>query len=88
MRFPITMALNIRFLMKALLLLRILLVDVVSDYEPQFSVVVLDVKPSHVNVLQGPWHYLVELCEVPLPLKDVNERCYAYEGIGLEDHVI
>jgi hypothetical protein len=51
-------------------LLGILLVYVVSNDEPQLSVVVLDVKLSHFDVLQGPRHKLVELCEVPLPLKD------------------
>jgi hypothetical protein len=51
-------------------LLGILLVNVVPDHEPQFSVVVLDVKALHFDVLQGPRHYLVELCEVPIPLKE------------------
>ena len=48
-------------------LLGILLVSVLSYDEIPVSVVVLDVKLRHVDILQGPRHHLFELCEVPLP---------------------
>ena len=53
-----------------LLLLGILRVNAVVDDEPQVSKIILDVKPSHFDVLESPRHDLFEVCEVPLPLKD------------------